>query len=83
MVTKMEKFTQKEYEDLRTILTDINNLKKCGFKVEEDGPHYKLIFHDERYIFMVSKTPSDYREGNNLYSDISKIIDIEKNFANK
>ncbi len=82
---------EKVMETLKRILnnltkltkTDINNLKKCGFKVEEDGPHYKLIFHDERYIFMVSKTPSDYREGNNLYSDISKIIDIEKNFANK
>lgn len=53
-------------------------LKSLGFTIEEDGIHYKLIFHDPRYIFSVSKTPSDHREGKNLISDICNIIDIER-----
>ncbi len=53
-------------------------LKSVGFSVEGDGSHYKVVFHDARYMFPVSKTPSDYREGKNTISDISKILDIEK-----
>lgn len=53
-------------------------LKSLGFTVEEDGTHYKLTFHDPRYIFSVSKTPSDHREGKNLVSDICNVIDIER-----
>lgn len=53
-------------------------LKELGFTIEEDGPHYKIIFHDPRYMFSVSKTPSDHREGKNLFSDICKKIDITK-----
>ncbi len=46
--------------------------------MEEEGPHYKVIFHDERYMFTVSKTPSDYREGKNMISEIAKIIEVER-----
>lgn len=54
-------------------------LKDLGFTLEEDGgSHYKLIFHESRYMFTVSKTPSDHREGKNLYSDICKALDITK-----
>lgn len=53
-------------------------LKSLGFTIEEDGPHYKLIFHDPRYMFTVAKTPSDYREGENLISSITNTIDIGK-----
>lgn len=53
-------------------------LRNLGFSLEEDGKHYKLIFHDPRYSFTLSKTPSDYREGKNMISDICKILDIEK-----
>lgn len=53
-------------------------LKALGFSIEEDGTHYKLVFHDPRYMFSVSKTPSDHREGKNLISDICNIIDIER-----
>lgn len=53
-------------------------LESIGFTIEEDRRHYKLIFHDPRYTFTVSKTPSDYRGGRNLVSDICKIIDVEK-----
>ena len=53
-------------------------LKNLGFVIEEDGPHYKIYFHDQRYMFTVSKTPSDHREGKNLISKIRNIIDIER-----
>lgn len=53
-------------------------LKALGFIVEEEGTHYKLVFHDSRYSFSVSKTPSDHREGKNMISDIAKIIDITR-----
>lgn len=55
-----------------------SQLKSVGFSIEEEGPHYKLIFHDQRYMFTVSKTSGDHREGKNMISDIDKIIDIER-----
>lgn len=62
----------------RLTKADIASLKELGFTVKEDGPHYKLTFHDTRYMFTASKTPSDHREGKNLISDICKVIDIER-----
>lgn len=54
-------------------------LKDLGFTLEEDGgSHYKLTFHEPQYLFTMSKTPSDHREGKNLYSDICKMIDVTK-----
>ena len=53
-------------------------LKDLGFIIEEDGPHYKIIFHDPRYMFTVSKTPSDHREGKNMISQIRAVIDVNK-----
>ncbi|MCM1558932.1 MAG: hypothetical protein NC123_05235 [Butyrivibrio sp.] len=53
-------------------------LKMLGFEIEEDGAHYKLIFHDQRYMFTVSKTPSDYRGGDNLSSEICNMLGIER-----
>lgn len=53
-------------------------LKSLGFTIQEDGSHYKLIFHDPRYLFSVSRTPSDHREGKNLISEICNVIDIER-----
>lgn len=53
-------------------------LKGVGFTISEEGSHYKMVFHDPRYMFTVSKTPSDHREGKNLVSEICKIIDIHR-----
>ena len=53
-------------------------LKDLGFTIEEDGPHYKIFFHDPRYMFTVSKTPSDHREGKNMISQIRAAIDINR-----
>lgn len=59
--------------------SDKSKLKDLGFEILEDGAsHYKLVFHDSRYMFTVAKTPSDHREGKNLYSDICRVIDIDK-----
>lgn len=53
-------------------------LKDIGFTITEDGPHYKITFRNPRYMFTVAKTPSEYREGKNLISDICKVLDVEK-----
>ena len=58
---------------------DKAELEKCGFKIEDEGAHYKILFYnDPRYMFTVSRTPSDHRQGKNLASDILKKIDISK-----
>lgn len=55
-----------------------SKLRSLGFTISESGKHYKIYFHDPRYMFTVSKTPGDYREGKNLIADISRMIDIYK-----
>lgn len=55
-----------------------NQLTDLGFTIEGDGPHYKLVFKDPRYMFTVAKTPSDYRSVKNLVSKICKMLDVEK-----
>lgn len=77
---------QRMLDDLKNILgnggrltsSDKGRLKDMGFTIEEEGTHYKITFHDSRYMFTFAKTPSDYREGKNLFSDICKILDINK-----
>lgn len=50
-----------------------SQLIRMGFSIEEDGKHYKIFFQEEdRYMFSVSKTSSDYRAGKNLASIINK-----------
>ena len=42
-------------------------LQDFGFKIEEDGKHYRLIFFgDDRYNTTVAKTPIDARAGKNI-----------------
>ena len=53
-------------------------LKDLGFTIEENGPHYKLVFKDPRYMFTVAKTPSDHRGAKNLTSKICKALNVEK-----
>lgn len=53
----------------RAVLIDI------GFKITEDGKHYKLVFRgDPRYTFALSKTSSDHRAGKNMASEISSTL---------
>lgn len=42
-------------------------LQNFGFKIEEDGKHYRLTYYgDDRYNTTVAKTPSDARAGKNI-----------------
>ena len=58
--------------------TTKGQLKDLGFTIEEDGPHYKIVFKDPRYMFTVAKTPGDYRGAKNLTTMICKTLDVEK-----
>ncbi|MGC4441538.1 hypothetical protein ABXW85_22030, partial [Streptococcus suis] len=51
------------------------NLKELGFDISDDGKHYKLIYmQDDRYVFSLPKSGSDWRGGMNSVSDIAKRV---------
>lgn len=50
-------------------------LLKLGFRISEDGKHYKVVFQgDGRYTFTLPKTSSDHRAGKNIASDINNVL---------
>lgn len=50
-------------------------LEEIGFKISEDGKHYKLVFcEDPRYNGTLSKTGSDHRGGDNTAHDLIRKI---------
>jgi hypothetical protein len=50
----------------------LSSLERLGFRISEDGKHYKLVFgDDERCVFMLPKTPSDHRSTKNAVSQIT------------
>jgi hypothetical protein len=51
-------------------------LEDLGFTVTDSGKHAKAVYHDDdRYVFSISKTPSDSRAGKNMASTmINKVI---------
>lgn len=52
-------------------LTAQKDLKNFGFELEMAGKHCKLRFKgDDRYKFIMAKTPSDVRSGRNLSQEI-------------
>ncbi len=54
-----------------------SKLKSLGFEITE-GSHNKIMFHDSKYMYTVSSTPSDNRGIRNLMSDIEKGISISR-----
>lgn len=49
-------------------------LLQAGFNIEE-GSHYKITFQgDERYMFTLSKSPSDHRTNINTLKDAVKVL---------
>ena len=42
--------------------TERRALEDLGFTVTESGKHVKAVYHDERYVFSISKTPGEFRE---------------------
>ena len=58
---------------------NFRDLQELGFDVTSDNTHYRLTFHgSEYYKFTLPKTPSDYREGKNSLSNITKRLSIYK-----
>jgi hypothetical protein len=65
LLSKGEKFGSSE----RRVLEDL------GFVITDSGKHVKAVYHgDDRYVFSISKTPSDSRAGKNLVSTITNKI---------
>ncbi len=70
---------KKIIDALRTMLSKNNNISKSqgklnelGFEIKE-GKHHKMIYRgDERYMFTISKTGSDYRENDNIVTEVDK-----------
>lgn len=60
----------------RTLTPDIRwTLIDIGFKITSDGKHHKLTYYDdERYTVPMAKSGSDWRGGDNLFSEIKKRI---------
>jgi hypothetical protein len=74
-------------EQIRALLRDILNkdgsfngvkrrqLNDLGFTVEEGGKHYKITFaNDDRYMFTLAKTPSDFRSNLNTVTKAANKI---------
>jgi hypothetical protein len=61
----------RDYRSMETKTRDA--LEEMGFNITEEGKHFKLTYQgDERYVFTLAKTGSDYRGGLNAASDIGK-----------
>ena len=63
----------------KSLINRRKRLEECGFKVEV-GPHDKITFHDNKYLFTLSNTPSDYRDVENMYKEIMARLDIYRKF---
>lgn len=61
----------RDYKSLSGTLRQ--QLVDLGFKITEDGKHYRLAYYgDGRYKTTISKSGSDWREGKNIASTILK-----------
>lgn len=50
-------------------------LENLGFRISEDGKHYKLTYlGNDRYQSVIAKTPSDNRAGKNNVARIAKLV---------
>lgn len=60
----------------RTLTPDIRRtLIDMGFKITSDGKHHKLTYYGkDRYTVTMAKSGSDYRGGDNLFSEIKKRV---------
>ena len=52
-----------------------SDLVEMGFAITEEGKHYKLVYRsDDRYVFTLPKSGSDWRGSMNATSDISRLL---------
>jgi hypothetical protein len=63
-------------EEVFALLKQVRQeLYDLGFKITEDGKHYKLTYRgDPRYTVILGKTPSDNRSGSNTAAKINKKV---------
>ena len=78
-----EGLLEKRITDIKNLFKDYGGLSSTlrqelidlGFTITEEGKHYKLTYYgDGRYKTTIAKTPSDYREGKNISSTITKLM---------
>jgi hypothetical protein len=51
------------------------SLEALGFSITSEGKHHKLVYYgDDRLVFVMAKTPSDWRAGKNFASEVVKKI---------
>ena len=63
----------KGYKNMTGVMRQ--ELYDLGFKITEDGKHYKLTYRgDPRYTVILGKTPSDNRSGSNTAAKINKKV---------
>lgn len=60
----------------RTLTASIRRtLIDMGFRITSDGKHHKLTYYDDdRYTVTMAKSGSDWRGGENLFSEIKKRV---------
>ena len=50
-------------------------LERMGFTIVSENKHIKIVFHnDNRYTIVFAATPSDWRAGRNIASDICNLV---------
>jgi uncharacterized phage infection (PIP) family protein YhgE len=64
------------FRDYRRMNSNTKNaLERMGFEIVSENSNYKMIFHgDSRYMISFAKTPSDFRAGRNIASDICNLL---------
>lgn len=64
------------FKDYRTLTRKVRTaLIDIGFKITDEGKHYKLTYYDDdRYVLSMPKTSSDCRAGKNFFQQLKEII---------
>ncbi|NJP11694.1 MAG: hypothetical protein HC866_21325 [Leptolyngbyaceae cyanobacterium RU_5_1] len=67
---------QNLFRDYRSMNSSTRNtLERMGFQIVSENNNYKIIFHgDSRYMIAFAKTPSDWRAGRNIASNICNLL---------
>lgn len=64
------------FKDYRTLTRKVRTaLIDVGFKITDEGKHYKLTYYDDdRYVLSMPKTSSDCRAGKDFFHKLKEII---------
>ena len=72
LAEKLEKRIKELFRGYKTMNGAMRQeLQAMDFTITEDGSHYKLTYHgDPRYMTVMAKSGSDWREGKNIAAQI-------------